>query len=629
MHRPDRPVDGRVPRAGPPTERVECGPGRGRLQARPYAGRVPRFRLALAQVDTRVGDLAGNAATVREQARAASDAGADLLAMPELSLTGYPVEDLALRPAFVRASRDALAGLAADLAADGLGELPVVVGHLDAARPPDVGPAVWGQLRALPQNCVSVLHRGRVAVRSAKHHLPNYAVFDERRVFTAGGVAHVVRVAGVDVCLAVCEDIWQEGGPVPACAQAGAGLLLVVNASPYAAEKGETRLALVRHRAAQAGAVLAFVNRVGAQDDLVFDGQSLVVGPDGALLARSTQFAAELLLTDLDLPAGDPDAGDLPAADPCDPHSMAVVHHDLATTPRAAGDELPPSVASPLGAEEEVWTALVAGLRGYIRHNGFTSVIVPVSGGIDSSVVAVLAADAVGGEHVHGVALPSAYSSEHSLTDADDLARRNAMPYRVVSIAPMVDAVQDSMDFPGIAAENLQSRLRGVVVMGISNSEGRLLLSCGNKSEYAVGYSTIYGDACGGYAPIKDVPKTQVWSLARWRNKVAESLGRTPPIPENSISKPASAELAPGQQDTDSLPPYEVLDAVLAGYVDRDEDTEALVAAGFDRELVAKVVRLVDAAEWKRRQYPPGTRVSGKAFGRDRRLPITATHGPR
>lgn len=595
---------------------------------------MPRFRLALAQVDTRVGDLAGNALVVRAQARAAVDAGADLLAMPELNLTGYPVEDLALRPAFVRACSETVVALAADLAADGLGELPVVVGHLDVAPAPDRAPAVWGEPPRLPHNVVSVLHRGVVAARYAKHHLPNYAVFDERRVFVHGRTLRVVRVAGVDVALSICEDVWQEGGPVPAAARAGVGLLLVVNASPYEAGKGDQRLELVRHRAAQVGAVVGFGNRVGSQDDLVFDGQSLVVGADGTLLARAPQFQAHLLVTDLDLPAADPAApAHLAAADPGDGHSMDVVRTDLGSgAPGAVGAGRPPApalVAEPLGAEEEVWSALVQGLRGYVRGNGFRTVTVGVSGGIDSSVVAALACDAVGADAVFGVALPSAYSSEHSLTDAGDLATRTGQHHRVVPIADVVAAFQAGNRLSGLAEENLQSRVRGVVMMGISNSDGHLLLSCGNKSEYAVGYSTIYGDACGGYAPIKDVPKTMVWSLARWRNKHAESRGETPPIPENAISKPPSAELAPGQLDTDSLPSYEVLDAVLAGYGDRDEDVEALVAAGFDRELVQRVTRLVDAAEWKRRQYPPGTRVTGKAFGRDRRLPITTVRANR
>lgn len=592
---------------------------------------MPRFRLALAQVDTRVGDLSGNARVVLAQARAALDAGADLLAMPELVLTGYPVEDLALRPAFVRACSEAVLALAAELAADGLGELPVVVGHLDVAPAPDRGPAVWGEPHQLPQNVVSVLHRGVVAARYAKHHLPNYAVFDERRVFVHGRTLQVVRVAGVDVGLSICEDVWQEGGPVPAAARAGVGLLLVVNASPYEAGKGEQRLELARRRAAQAGATVGFGNRVGGQDDLVFDGQSLVVGADGELLARAPQFDAHLLVTDLDFPAADPSApAHLPAADPEDAHSMAVVRTDLQSRALSSGlPPVPPRVAEPLGAEEEVWNALVHGLRGYVRGNGFRTVTVSVSGGIDSSVVAALACDAVGADAVFGVALPSAYSSEHSLTDAAELAYRTGQHHRVIPIADVVDSFQAGNRLSGLAEENLQSRVRGVVMMGISNTDGHLLLSCGNKSEYAVGYSTIYGDACGGYAPLKDVPKTLVWALARWRNKHAESLGQRPPIPENAISKPPSAELAPGQVDSDSLPSYEVLDAVLAGYVDRDEDVGALVAAGFDRDLVERVARLVDAAEWKRRQYPPGTRVTGKAFGRDRRLPITTVRHPR
>ncbi len=597
---------------------------------------MPRLRLALAQADPVVGGLAGNAETVREQAHAARGLGADLLAFPELFLTGYPVEDLALRPAFVEASRAEPARLAAQLVTDGAGELPVVVGYLDRTCPPDRGPAVWGAPRQLPQNCIAVLHRGQVLARYAKHHLPNYAVFDERRIFVPGQTLQVVRIGGVDVALTICEDIWQEGGPIPAAARAHVGLVLVVNASPYAAGKGEQRLELVRRRAEQAHAAIAFGNRVGGQDDLVFDGQSLVVDVAGTLLARGRQFAEQLLVTDLDLPAADPDVpGELaPPAGP-DPHAMGVRRTELAptATPSPAGRQrgpaqLPAQLAEPMDAEQEVWTALVAGLRSYLTGNGFASALIPVSGGIDSSVVAALACDAIGAAQVQAVALPSAYSSSHSLTDAEDLAQRTGMPYRVIEIAAMVKAFQDSLHLRGTAEENLQSRVRGVVMMGLSNTEGRLLLSCGNKSEYAVGYSTIYGDACGGYAPIKDVPKTMVWSLARWRNKLADTLGQTPPIPENAISKPPSAELAPGQVDSDSLPPYEVLDAVLAGYVDGDLDVGALVAAGFDRDLVARVARLVDAAEWKRRQYPPGTRITGKAFGRDRRLPITRAHGP-
>lgn len=578
-----------------------------------------------------MGDLAGNAATVRDRARRARDLGADLLAFPELFLTGYPVEDLALRPAFVAASRAAVGRLALELAGDGCGDLPVVVGYLDTTEPPDHGPALWGAPHELPQNCVAVLHRGQVLARYAKHHLPNYAVFDERRIYVPGQTLQVVRIGGVDVALTICEDIWQEGGPVPAAARAHAGLVLVVNASPYAAGKGEQRLDLVRRRAAEVGAAVASGNRVGGQDDLVFDGQSLVVGADGTLLSRARQFGPQLLVTDLELPAADPAVPPVLApATSTDPHAMGARRTELpggAMRPRR--DPVAAEFAEPLAAEQELWTALVHGLGSYVRGNRFSSVLVPVSGGIDSSVVSALACDAVGAAHVQAVALPSAYSSAHSLTDARDLAQRSGMPYRVIEIAGMVDAFQAGLHLNGTAEENLQSRVRGVVMMGLSNAEGRLLLSCGNKSEYAVGYSTIYGDSAGGYAPIKDVPKTTVWSLARWRNKLAEGLGQTPPIPENAISKPPSAELAPGQVDSDSLPPYEVLDAVLAGYVDGDQGVDALVDAGFDRELVVKVARLVDAAEWKRRQYPPGTRVTGKAFGRDRRLPITRAAGPR
>ncbi|HSN06788.1 MAG TPA: NAD+ synthase [Candidatus Angelobacter sp.] len=566
---------------------------------------MPQLRLALAQVNPTVGDIAGNVDRVVAGAHEAHAAGAHLVAFPEMVVTGYPVEDLALRPSFQEASRRALDGLAARLQDEGLGALVAVVGYLD--RVPDADPRL-GTPHGAPQNAAAVITGGRVVARYAKHHLPNYGVFDEYRYFVPGSGTTVVRVDGVDVAIAVCEDLWQEGGPVAEVRDAGAGLLVVINGSPYEREKDDVRLDLCARRAREAGCALAYVNMVGGQDELVFDGDSLVVDARGELLSRAPQFVESLLVTDLDLPM----------ADPTTSRSVASIGF-----PVPAYDALPASVAERLDDDAEVWGALVTGLRDYVGKNGFRSVLVAMSGGIDSAVVASIAVDALGAENVYGVSLPSAYSSEHSKDDATDMAARTGIRLRTVAIAPMVDAFQSQLALSGLAEENLQARVRGVTVMGISNAEGHLVLATGNKSELSVGYSTIYGDAVGGFAPIKDVPKTDVWRLARWRNALAGARGETPPIPPNSIEKPPSAELRPGQLDTDSLPDYAVLDDLLDDYVEQDRGAAELVASGFDRDLVERILRLTDVAEYKRRQYPPGTKISVKGFGRDRRLPVT------
>jgi NAD+ synthase (glutamine-hydrolysing) len=566
---------------------------------------VPQLRVALAQVNPCVGDLAGNSALVLDAARRAAEAGARLVALPEMVLTGYPIEDLALRPSFQAASREALEALAADLVSAGLGDLVVVVGYLDTV--PDADDRL-GRPRGAPQNAAAVLTAGRVVARYAKHHLPNYGVFDEYRYFVPGEAGCVVRVDGVDVALAICEDLWQDGGPVAQVREAGAGLLLVLNGSPYERNKDDVRLALCARRAREAGCALAYVNMVGGQDELVFDGDSLVVDAEGALLARAPQFEDALLVVDLDLPM----------ADPATSSSVAAVGF-----PAATYDRQPHEVAPRLSDEAEVWSALVTGLRDYVDKNGFRSVTLGLSGGIDSAVVAAIAIDALGADAVHGVSLPSDYSSQHSRDDAAELARRTGCHFRTVAIAPMVAAFQSQLSLSGLAEENLQARVRGTTLMAISNAEGHLVLATGNKSELSVGYSTIYGDAVGGFAPIKDVPKVDVWRLASWRNAEAERRGETPPIPQSSIDKPPSAELRPGQLDTDSLPDYAVLDDLLDDYVENDRGAAELVADGFDAALVERVLRLTDVAEYKRRQYPPGTKISVKGFGRDRRLPIT------
>ncbi|MFE3829121.1 NAD+ synthase [Streptomyces sp. NPDC059092] len=577
---------------------------------------MPQLRLALNQIDSTVGDLAANAEAIVHWTRHAAEQGAHLVAFPEMALTGYPVEDLALRSSFVEASRAAVRALAGRLAEEGFGEVPVVVGYLD--RSESAQPR-YGQPAGAPRNAAAVLHRGEVVLNFAKHHLPNYGVFDEFRYFVPGDTMPVVRVHGVDVALAICEDLWQEGGRVPAARSAGAGLLLSVNASPYEREKDDTRLELVRKRAQEAGCTTAYLAMIGGQDELVFDGDSIVVDRDGEVVARAPQFAEGSVILDLDLPAA--------AAEPVEgivDDGLRIDRVVLSEDPLPAYEpELTGGYADRLDDDEEVYSALVVGLRAYAAKNGFRSVLIGLSGGIDSALVAALACDALGAQHVYGVSMPSKYSSDHSKGDAAELAHRTGLNFRTHPIEPMFDAYMGSLGLTGLAEENLQARLRGTMLMALSNQEGHIVLAPGNKSELAVGYSTLYGDAVGAYGPIKDVYKTSVFRLARWRNRAAEERGQTPPIPEASISKPPSAELRPGQVDTDSLPDYDVLDRILELYVDRDQGMDAIVAAGFDAELVARTLRMVDTAEYKRRQYPPGTKISAKGFGKDRRLPIT------
>jgi NAD+ synthase (glutamine-hydrolysing) len=565
---------------------------------------MPQLRIALAQVNTCVGDLDGNADVVLTWTRKAAEAGAHVALFPEMALTGYPVEDLALRESFGVAARRTLESLADRLDDAGCGDIAVFVGYLDRDE-------------AGPRNAAAVLYQGEVVAKQYKHFLPNYGVFDEYRIFKPGNSLDVVRLHGLDVGMVICEDIWQDGGPIAALGKAGVDLVLVPNASPYERKKDDQRLPLVQRRAREAGAPLAYVNWIGGQDELVFDGDSMIVDAEGTLLTRAPQFVEHLLVADLDLPAGRHDTeGDVLGFD--------VRRVPLSDRPLPAypAQPVPPPV-EPLPDAVEVWSALVTGLRDYVVKNGFRSVVLGLSGGIDSAVVAALAVDALGADAVYGVSMPSGYSSEHSRSDAADLAERTGLHYDVQPIGAMVDVFVRQLHLTGLAEENVQARCRGVTLMALSNSAGHLVLATGNKTELAVGYSTIYGDAVGGFAPIKDVPKTLVWALARWRNKAAAERGEVPPIPENSISKPPSAELRPGQLDTDSLPDYELLDDVLDDYIEGDRGYADLLAAGFDPALVERVLRMVDAAEYKRRQYPPGTKISLKAFGRDRRLPIT------
>ena len=554
-----------------------------------------QIRIALAQINPTVGDLDKNADLISKYAFDATNAGATLIVFPEMVLTGYPVEDLANRASFRAASIAAVEKLALRINQEGNGDLTLLVGYL--------GESSSGR----PQNCVAVVYRGEILATYIKHHLPNYGVFDEYRNFAPGNHSLVVRVAGVDIGVAICEDIWQAGGPVAELAKRNIGLLLVPNGSPFEANKDDARLALVQQRAIELSAPLAYVNMTGGQDDLVFDGDTIVVGSQGELIARAPQFEDGLMIIDLEvkLASSDPDL-------------------IISNTPLPKYKANVPGVARRLGDEDEIWQGLVIGLRDYVEKNNFKSVILGLSGGIDSALVAALAADAIGANRIYGVALPSKYSSDHSLADAKELAMNIGLNYRIIEIQPMVANLIENLHLSGVAEENLQARVRGITLMGLSNQEGHLVLATGNKSELAVGYSTLYGDAVGGFAPIKDLYKSQVWQLAKWRNELAILQGQTPPIPVNSINKPPSAELRPDQKDTDSLPDYKILDQILQIYIDQDGGRSAALAAGFDAALVDRVVGLVDRAEYKRRQYPPGTKISSRAFGKDRRLPITS-----
>lgn len=562
---------------------------------------MTQLRCAIAQIDTCVGDLSGNADKVLDYCRRARVNDARIVVFPEMTLTGYPIEDLAFRATFRRAAWDKANELAAALEDEGLGDLYVIVGTVGTDHANDK-----------PRNRLVVLHRGIVWAGYDKHFLPNYGVFDEFRIFSSGDRCLVLDVDGVRIGVAICEDIWQDGGPVSELAEKGVDLLVTINGSPYEEGKTHTRLDIARRRGAEVGAPVIYVNQVGGQDDLVFDGASFVIDAAGTVVQRSPMFVEDLSYVTVDPVAG-------------------VV----------AGDR----VDAGLDPDEEVYTACVLGLRDYMRKNRFHGVCLGLSGGIDSALVAAMAADACGGENVQGISMPSRYSSDGSRGDAAVLADLLGASLDVQPIEPLVEAYQRQLHLEGVAAENLQARVRGVIVMAYSNARGLLALATGNKSELACGYSTIYGDAVGGYAPIKDLLKTRVWELSRWRNKAAsrgvgpggirvvgfdgasprpvDPSGRV--IPESSIVKEPSAELRPGQKDSDSLPDYAVLDKVLAAYIEHAHGREDLLADGFDDATVDTVMRLVDRAEWKRRQYPVGPKVTALAFGRDRRLPITSS----
>ena len=547
-----------------------------------------KLRVALAQINPTVGDLEGNAALISKYTDQAKKAATDVIVFPEMVLTGYPVEDLAMRASFRSASKKALAQLLTSLDPS----IVSVVGYLDEST------------TGAPQNNVAIIYGSKIAATYTKRHLPNYGVFDEFRNFVPGDSTLVIRVKGVDIGIAICEDIWHSLADLAARKP---GLVLVPNGSPYERNKDDVRLALVQKRAKEIGAPLAYVNMTGGQDDLVFDGDTIVVDARGAVISRAAQFQDQLLVVDIDsaTQTSTPDV---------------VISESGAESAGA----LAPAVAARMSDNEEIWNALVMGLRDYVAKNKFRSVVVGLSGGIDSALVAAIAVDALGAKCVNGVAMPSKYSSDHSVEDATAFAANTGIHFRTVEIEPMVQSFMQSITLKAVAAENIQARVRGTTLMGISNQEGHLVLATGNKSELAVGYSTLYGDAVGGFAPIKDIYKTDVWALATWRNAQATARGEVAPIPQRSIEKEPSAELRPDQKDSDSLPEYELLDQLLTRYVDGDQGSAALIAAGFDSALVMRVIAMVDKAEYKRRQYPPGTKVSARAFGKDRRLPMTS-----
>ena len=565
---------------------------------------MARLRIAACQIDTVVGDLSGNVDRILAALRTAEDAGADLAVFPELAVTGYPPEDLLLKPGFVA---DNLAALEQVAAATGL--CTAVVGFVDSGR--DL------------HNAAAVCAGGRVRGVYRKRLLPNYAVFDEKRYFVPGkDPSRLYLVGGVRVGLSICEDAWSPTGPILDAAAGGAELVVNINASPYYAGRLTERTRMLATRAADASCALVYVNQVGGQDELVFDGASLFLDQRGEVVATGPQFAEAVLVWDVEIqpgfrkrlldPRGLPGGAPLPV-------------EEVSAEPRRATDSRPPTLSPALDADEEVYEALVLGTRDYLAKNGFTDAVIGLSGGIDSALVAAVANDAVGADHVHGVAMPSRFSSEGSLSDAAALARNLGMELRTIPIEPAHAALLDMLDesFTGraedLTEENIQSRVRGLLLMALSNKFGWVVLTTGNKSELATGYFTIYGDSAGGFAVIKDVPKTMVYRLCRLRNERAG----TDVIPQSIIDKPPSAELRPNQLDAQSLPSYDVLDPLIEAYVEDDRTVAELEESGFDAELVRRVASLVDRAEYKRRQTPPGVRVTSKAFGKDRRVPIT------
>lgn len=575
------------------------------------------LRAALAQINVTVGDIEGNAKKIVASMHQAHSAGSHIVCFPELALAGYPPEDLLLKPGFVDANLRKLEELTQ--ASRDLPGLTAVIGFID--RDHDI------------YNAAAVIHEGKLIGVYHKHYLPNYGVFDENRYFRAGRIAPIFQIHDVHVGINICEDIWYPTGPMTKQAHAGAEVIININGSPYYAGKDSVRQEMLSTRAADNGLIVAYLNMVGGQDELVFDGGSMVFNEQGMLIARGKQFAEDMLIVDLDTASvfrsrlHDPRrrqerwqvASDEVPIIPVDTRPLAVT--DANNHVRLGA---PQRIEPRMGRLQEIYSALVLGTGDYVRKTGFKKVVIGLSGGIDSSLTAAIAVDALGPDNVLGVLMPSGYSSEGSKTDAQKLAEKLGMEYVTIPIEEtfrtslkMLRPALGDADL-GLAAENLQARIRGNIMMTISNKLGPLVLTTGNKSEMATGYSTLYGDMAGGYAVLKDVLKTLVYELCLYRN----TIGAKPVIPQEVIDKPPSAELRPGQKDVDSLPAYDVLDPILQAYVEDDRSFEEMLAMGFDRAIVERVMRLVDISEYKRRQAPPGIKITPRAFGRDRRLPI-------
>ncbi len=631
------------------------------------------LRVAMAQLDMVVGDLEGNVGRVLDALGRAEAAGAQLCVLPELAITGYPPEDLLLKSGFVADNEAALAEVAR-----ATGDCAAVVGFVQrlagetgamagaGTTGAEARTVTWAHRYPHLANAAAVCVSGRVAGVYHKRLLPNYSVFDEQRWFTPGDQPPVLyRVGGVRIGVSICEDVWADCGPVAGLGAAGAQLVVNLNASPYSRGRRAERLEMLRDRVQEAGVAIVYVNLVGGQDELVFDGASLVVAADGSLVAAGAQFEEDFLVVDVPVPVGtapktsvvelsgtepsgtepsgtEPSGTEPSGTEPSGTEPSGTEPSGTKTPGAETASQVPaPPVhgvrplPTPLDPVAEVYAALVLGTRDYLTKNGFAGAVVGLSGGIDSSLVATVATDAIGAASVHGVAMPSRYSSEASVSDARALAERLGIDFRVVPIDQAHRCMQAELEIAlgsvpaGITDENLQSRIRGMILMGISNATGWIVLTTGNKSETATGYSTLYGDSAGGFAVIKDVPKTLVYELCRYRDARASAEGAAEPIPASVLEKPPSAELRPGQRDDQSLPPYDLLDPVLEAYVERDRTAQELVADGFDPDLVERVVRLVDSAEYKRRQVAPGVRITNKAFGRDRRMPITNAYRPR
>ena len=582
---------------------------------------MSHLRLALCQLDTVVGEVDGNAERIIEVLARVEAEGADVAAFPELAITGYPPEDLLLKPAFVADNLAALETVAAATSA-----CVALIGFVDVVGDEDVDDAVAhaagagavareAAIRGAPRrlrNAVAICVGGAVLGVYHKRRLPNYGVFDEERWFAPGTTdLELYEIAGLPVGVSICEDLWFPDGPVAGQGAGGARLVVNMNASPYSIGREADRMAVARQRVAEAGCAVAYVNQVGGQDELVFDGGSFVMEATGRVLAAAPRFVETSLLVDVPVPSPS--------------HDVTLPMTVVSRVPRGGGERRAPVVAAPLGEEAEVYEALVLGTRDYLKKNGFTDAVIGLSGGVDSSLVATVAVDALGAGHVHGLSMPSRYSSQGSVTDATALAQRLGIDLYDVPIETAHAAFTSVLSAAlgavpsGLTDENLQSRIRGVVLMAVSNARGWIVLTTGNKSELATGYSTLYGDSAGGFAVIKDVPKTLVYRLCRYRN----AREGTELVPESVLTKPPSAELRPDQRDDQSLPPYDILDPLLEALVLHDRSIADVAGDGYDPALVVRVAALVDGAEYKRRQSPPGVRITAKAFGKDRRMPIT------